>query len=192
VVLELVISNDGDSELQIGAVRPLCACMTQEADHSVAPGQSGTITLSLETIGYSGPTTEAALIQWVDSLVPVTRAEMTMTVQPVLEVLPHKLVRFRAIEGKAKTEEVEIRRADGKPFKVKEVTTDAEFLTVKVTPGEASYRLAVTLGADAPNGLVKGTIFVNTDLPTLPKLEIKVTGLVGRPRPAADAPATRD
>ncbi len=179
VVLVLKVSNEGDEVLDIGGVRPGCACMSEQSDRSIAPGESGQVTLRLETIGYSGPTKEAALIQWVDGPVAVTRVELGLTVQPVLEVLPRRLVRFRSAQGQSATESVEIRRHDKSPFKITRVEPSSAFIQAKVTAAaEAGYEMTITLGPDAPSGMLRETVTLHTDLATVPTLPIKITGVV--------------
>ena len=181
VTLQLVITNPGSEPLQIGAVRPLCGCMHERSDRSVPPGGEGTVALTLETVGYAGPTTEAALIEWVGADVPVTRAEMHMTVQPVIEVVPARLVRFRTTAGRAATEKLRLRSPRGGGFQVVSVEPSADFVTAALAPADDGYTLTITVTAEAPAGLLRETVTVRTDLPTVPKLELKVTGLVRAP-----------
>jgi hypothetical protein len=186
VVLDITVTNKRDTPLTIGSVQPMCSCMTEKSDRSIAPGKTGTISLRLETADYSGPVTEAALIQWVDSAVPVTRVELKLDVKPVLQVLPKKLVRFKAALGKVVTQSVDLKAADGKPFKVTGVETSKPFLkAAAVAAGAGGYRLTITLGADAPAGMLKETVTVRTDIPTLPSLTLNVTGIVVQERQAS-------
>jgi hypothetical protein len=178
-VLQITVTNSGTTPLQVGTVKPLCSCMTQSSDREVAPGGSGTITLRLETVGYAGATTEAALIEWIDRQVALTRAEMKMVVQPILEVSPRKLVRFRAVEGEPATDQVTVRRSDGKPLVIQKVETSASYLTAAAKGTEdGGVEVVVTLGPDAPNGILKGSLSLHTDVPEMPILELKVAGLV--------------
>lgn len=181
-VLEITVSNRRQEVLSIGTVQPLCACMTERSDRSIQPGSTGTISLYLDTEEYAGPTTEAALIQWANATLPVTRVELTLDVQPILEVLPKRLVRFRVVQGNRSEQMVELRTADSGPFEVTAVETSAPHLSASaqaVSPG--SYRLTVALTADAPVGMLRETVTVHTTLPTLPTVTINVTGLVAAP-----------
>jgi hypothetical protein len=179
VVLEIAVSNQRQTALTLGAVQPMCACMTEKSPRSIAAGGRGTVTLRLETADYSGPTTEAALIQWVDAPVPVTRIELKLDVKPVLQVLPKKLIRFRASQGAASEQVLDLETSDGKAFKITAVETSARFLSGAVTAaGAGAYRLTVTLSGDAPAGMLKESVTLHTDLPTLPTVKLNVTGLV--------------
>jgi hypothetical protein len=180
-VLEIRVKNTSASPLQVGAVKPLCSCMSEQSTRRIEPGTTGTISLRLETVGYSGDTTEAALIEWIDRPVALTRAEMKMVVQPIIEVSPRKLIRFRATQGEEATDQVTLRRADGKPLQVSSVETSAGYLAATVEPLEdGGVQVVVTLGADAPNGILKGTVSLHTDVPEVPVLELKVAGLVAK------------
>ncbi len=194
VTLKIRVRNEGETALAIGAVRPMCACMSESSDRSVAAGATGTITLRLETADYNGPTTEAALVQWVDAPVSVTRVELKLDVRPALVVEPRRLIRFRAAHGTASSQVVQIRTADGSPFRVLGVDGSAPFLSgtaTVTTPG--TYQVTVTLGADAPVGMLKEAVTVRTDLPTLPALRLSVTGLVAAPTSVArSSPGTAD
>lgn len=187
VVLEIAVANHRDEVLSIGAVQPLCACMSERSDRSIQPGSTGTISLHLDTEEYAGPTTEAALIQWANAGVAVTRVELNLDVQPVLEVLPKRLVRFRAVQGTASEQVVELRTTDSAPFKVSRVEASAPHLSAfaeAVSPGLC--RLTIKLSADAPAGMLRETVKVHTDLPTLPAVTVNVTGVVAAA--TADAP----
>jgi hypothetical protein len=104
----------------------------------------------------------------------------------VLEVLPKRLVRFRGVQGKRSDQAVELRAADGAQFEVTKVETSAPHLSAsaqKITP--ASFRLTVTLAADAPTGMLRETVTVHTTIPTLPTVKLNVTGLVAVPSTSA-------
>jgi len=182
-LLVIKVRNVGDAELTIGAVRPLCTCMTEESDRAIAPGQVGTITLRLETDAYSGPTTEAALIQWPDNPVGVTRVEMKLDVQPVLEVKPSALVRFRVLQGQTASQQITLTAPDGAPFVVTSAECNSPHLGTDLVPLDGGgYRFDITLKASAPVGMLREIVLLHTDLASLPSLEIKVTGVVKQGR----------
>ena len=183
VVLELLVENASGTELRVGDVRPLCACMSEESVRSIPPGQSGRIAFRLETAGYSGPTTEAGMIQWFDATVPVTRAEMKLDVRPLLEITPRRLLRFRSTKGQEASDVLEIRKSDGTAFSVSKVETSSDFLHANVERLGVGYRLHATLTGNAPLGMLKGSVILHTDIARLPKLEVKVTGVVQAPKP---------
>jgi hypothetical protein len=180
VTLELVIANPGSEPLRIGAVRPLCGCMHETSDRVVPAGGQAVVSLTLETVGYEGETTEAALIEWVGAEVPVTRAEMRMTVEPVLAIRPRRLIRFRVAEGEAASQELELRSPRGASFAVTSAETSSELLSARVEREDGGYRLVVSLSPDAPVGMLREKVTLHTDLPTVPTLELKVTGVVRR------------
>ncbi len=180
VTLELVISNPGAEPLRIGAVRPLCGCMHETSDRVVPAGGKAVVSLTLETVGYEGETTEAALIEWVGATVPVTRAEMRMTVEPVLAIEPQRLIRFRVLQGEAARQVLALRSPRGTPFTVSSAQTSSELLSAVIEPEDGGYRLVVSLSPDAPVGMLRETVTLHTDLPTVPTIELKVTGVVRR------------
>jgi hypothetical protein len=178
-VLVIKVRNQGDQEFNIGAVRSLCTCLSEESDKVIPPGQVGTISLLLETDGYAGPTTEAALIQWPDAAVGVTRVEMKMDIRPVLQVEPSALIRFRMIQGQASSQQVTLTSPNNEPFTVSSVDCESSHLTSSLEPVEGGgYRLTLTLAGDTPVGMLRETVLIHTDLETLPILSLKVTGVV--------------
>ncbi len=179
VVLTVTITNPSTKPFHLGTVQSLCACMTAEPSATtIAPSGSATITLRLETEGYSGPTQESALVQWVDSSVAVTRINLELTVQPVLEVTPRRLVRFRTDAGTAATEEIRIRTPDGSPFALLAVEPSSDILSVSHTEQADGYAISITVSDQAPPGMLRESITVRTDLATMPELVVKVTGVV--------------
>jgi hypothetical protein len=180
VVLTVEIANPKAEPFHLGTVQSLCACMTAEPSATtIAPGASETITLRLETDGYSGPTQESALVQWVDSPVAVTRVNLELTVEPVLEVTPRRLVRFRTNAGESVTEELHIRKPDGGPFAILDIRPSSDVLAVTSRSDDGDgYVVSITLSDAAPPGMLRETVTLETDLDTLPELVVKVTGVV--------------
>ena len=116
-------------------------------------------------------------MQWVDATVPVTRIEMVLTVQPVLEVQP-RMVRIRTTEGKGASQRVTISTHGGEAFAITKVTASKPFLQTSLSGEGASRQLTITLAADAPTGLQPESVTVHTDLEQVPTVTIKVIAAV--------------
>ena len=179
VVLTVQVENPGEQPFRMGTVQSLCACMTAEPSATtVAPGGQETITLRLETAGYSGETRESALVQWVDSPVAVTRINLELTVVPVLEVSPRRLVRFRTVQGTQAVQEVSIQKPDGGAFELVAIEPSGDHIDVASQQNGNGYTLRITLLPTAPVGMLREKVIVRTNLESLPELELKITGVV--------------
>jgi len=184
LVLDIAIRNDTAAPLEIARVVPKCACMEAEFDQEVAPGGTGHITILLESDDYSGAVRESALVLWLDRAVAVTTVDVLTTVKPLVEVLPRRLVRFSVSSGESAAAEVEVRSPDGTPFRVTGVESSKPYLRARAE-GEregVSHRVVIELAGDAPPGMLRESITLATDLPGNPKVELKITGVVRKPK----------
>lgn len=183
LVLDVAVRNDTATPLEIARVVPKCACMEAEADgRTVAPGATGHITVTLESDEYSGPVRESALVLWQDRAMAVTTVEVVTTVEPLVEVLPRRLVRFSVDSGEGAVAEVELRSADGAAFRITGAECSQPYLRASARGEGASHLVTVELAEDAPPGMLRDTVTIATDLPGAPTVELKITGVVRKPK----------
>lgn len=75
------IQNTGRKNLEIRSVKTDCSCTTTEYDKLIKPGETGQLTVRLDTNGYGGKTVNRVV--WVDTNDPQKPRFKLMVVGPV-------------------------------------------------------------------------------------------------------------
>jgi hypothetical protein len=96
VTHEFIFNNKGDSDLVITDVKTSCGCTAAvTSSKTLAPGDSGTLKVTFNSKGRSGPQTKTATIVTNDSEKPRVVIRMTGKVdpgnQPIIKILPSSL-----------------------------------------------------------------------------------------------------
>ncbi len=96
VTHEFIFNNKGDSDLVITDVKTSCGCTAAvTSSKTLAPGDSGTLKVTFDSKGRSGPQTKTATIVTNDSENPRAVIRMTGKVdpgsQPLIKILPSTL-----------------------------------------------------------------------------------------------------
>ncbi len=183
------VKNSGTAPLEISQVRPTCGCTVADFDRSVPPGGTGRIDAEVDTTGFSGPISKAILVFSNDPATPQVNLVIKADVRAFIEVLPRPLIIFsNVLQGEPKTEKLVLVSADGSDFKVEGASASGGPYTLayrelaekeRVPERKGSqWELAVTIPADAPEGMLNQKIVVKTTAPKAPEVTINVTGAV--------------
>lgn len=184
-----VITNEGTETLEIRAVRPTCGCTVADFDKEIAPGGKGEIKAHLNTADFSGPISKVINVVTSDPREPTVRLVIKATVQPIVEVLPHSIVRFNVIQKEESRQVLTLIPSDASgKFKILSVDSEVPYLktSVRTLSGDElvegkpqpQYELAVELAPDAPIGPVSSELIVKTNLPKAKELPIRVYGVI--------------
>jgi len=181
------VKNAGGSDLIISDARPGCGCTVASFDKVIKPGSEGKIVTSVDTKSFSGPISKSLLVLSNDPERPQINLFIKATVKPFVDVLPQPYVRFAVVKGDTDTRDV-ILVSDEKTFKPSVAEVAQPYLKAEVMPaGEKDklpghpgeqYKLRITIGPDAPEGLLNAPIRVATAVSQQPTVEIPVSGLV--------------
>lgn len=140
------IENKGGAPLTITQVKPSCGCTTAaKPEKPIEPGQSGFVTLEVDTKRFTGSIKKTADISSNASPTPV-KISMGGKVNPffVVEPTAPKIDIVRGVLSEPV--KISIKRQAKAPLKIKEVKTEQKVLKAElkeVTPGEL-YEIAVT------------------------------------------------
>ncbi len=141
-----VIENKGGAPLTVTQVKPSCGCTTAaKPDKPIEPGQTGVVTLEIDTKKFSGTIKKTADISSNASTTPM-KVSMGGKVDPFFTVEP-TAPKIDIVRGAANAEPVKItlKRSAKLPLKVKEVQTEQKVLSAvlkEVQAGEV-YEIAV-------------------------------------------------
>jgi len=182
-----VVKNSGGSDLIISDARPGCGCTVASFDKLIKPGTEGKIVTSVDTKSFSGPISKSLLVLSNDPDRPQLNLFIKATVKPFVDVLPQPYVRFAVVKGDSDTREV-ILVSEEKAFKPSVAEVAQPYVKADVAPaGEKDkiaghpgeqYKLKITIGPDAPEGLLNAPIRVSTGVSQQPTIEVPVSGLV--------------
>lgn len=187
-----VFKNEGSAELQIKNVTPGCGCTASDFTKSVAPGQEGKITLSVNTTNFNGTITKSAEVFTNDpqrerfslllSMVVIDenapRAEGRQ-VGPFL-LSPSDQSVLHVAQGMNGNGLITIAGATGQPIRITKATSGGEAFSVSLdTLSEGQrYVLNFTSSAKLPVGSHKQTVKLTTDSKERPELEIQLEAVV--------------
>lgn len=185
------IRNDGDAALEISDVRPACGCTVARFDKSIAPGETGTISIRLKTENFSGPISKTIAVFTNDPQSPKLQLVTKAQVKPYIGSVPG-YARFNYVQGESiGAIKQTLWAEDGHDLKIVEVKAPYEHLNVtyrEATEGERNakvsggqWRLEITLSDDAPVGALREHVTVVTDHPKQKVVRIPISGFV-RPR----------
>ena len=192
-----VVRNDGTTDLHLTEVRPSCGCTAAEYDRVIGPGQQGRITLVVETKGFQGSISKRALVLSDDPAAPQTSLLVSATVKTVVDILPSGFLRVQAFGGEKASAEVTV-VSDDPGFSPAVAEAPQPWASVAVAPvperehlpnrGPRQFRVRLTVGEGAPEGLIGGALKLSTGIEKLPFLEIPLSGFI---RPTISVSAGR-
>jgi hypothetical protein len=187
---DFVIKNTGGSDLVISDARPSCGCTVSNFDKLIKPGAEGKVHTSVDTKSFAGPISKSVLVVSNDPDRPQMNLFVKAIVKPFVDVAPQQYVRFSVVKGDPASQDV-ILISEEKGFKPTVAETAQPYVKAEVSPagdkdkiagrpGE-QYKLAISVTADAPEGLLNAPVRVTTGVAQQPNLEVPVSGIV-RPR----------
>ena len=187
---DFIIKNVGGSDLVITDARPSCGCTVSNFDKLIKPGAEGKVHTSVDTKSFSGPISKSVLVVSNDPDRPQMNLFVKALVKPFVDVAPQAYVRFSVVKGDPASQDV-VLISEEKGFKPVVAETAQPYVKAEVSaagdkdkiagrPGD-QYKLAISVTADAPEGLLNAPIRLTTGVAQQPTLEIPVSGIV-RPR----------
>lgn len=187
-----VVRNTGDADLHILAVRPACGCTVADFDKVIKPGESGKITAHVDTSTFSGPTSKGVTVETNDPNTPTAQLTIHAIVKPYVEAFPAGFLRYNLIQGDAEVKSVTMYTEETEPFQVLRAEVPGDYVKVDIKkiendselvkagrPGQAQYRLDVTLGGPtAKVGPIAERIKIVTSSPNQPEYVLNLSGVV--------------
>jgi hypothetical protein len=171
------IVNRGDRVLEIRPAESSCGCRASlAAADSVAPGESGGVTLTLEADRDPGPKVAWVRIETNDPLDPELRLVLRGRVAGDVRVEPERVFLGRVRPNQSGSATVEV-RLESPAVGISSVRSSSDRLRVKaerLAAPERGVRLRVTLPPQGIRGRINDRIIVATTSKLQPKVEIPV------------------
>ena len=173
--------NTSDKTIRINSLTPSCGCLSPKIESMViAPGQSGRLVMPVNTINETaGPHEYLVKVQYTDDE-PHDIDLALKVVLPPKEVIAPRALLFYQSGNQPTTQTVTITDYRPKAFKVKKISCNSEFFTVKqvshteTISGFTELKLEVTLKGDGPTSNHRALLLVETDDPRYPILQTKL------------------
>jgi hypothetical protein len=172
------LRNAGGADLHI-TVQPGCACTIAHADDTIAPGATGTVTATVDTVNYRGPIAKSVRIASDDPANGSIGLTIKAQIVPALAITPTDSPLLRGAAAELKPVELVLAANDGQPFDVLRADADP-VLTVHVTPDPAAtppktrYLIAIAVRPDAHAGRSGPIVTLVTSHPHAPPLTLRV------------------
>src|SRR5205809_689419 len=198
------LRNGGDASLELTGVRFSMPGMTARLPGTVAPGADATIELELTTDHVQGRVRGVAVVETndprarsvslelesSDAAIGMIRLPVHVLVKADVYANPDEidfgevaLDRLRPQPRAAQfLEQTAFVKKRGGAFRLRGIRSTVHALEIRATPSStasSTFRIDVGLRAEALRpGSLNGTIFIDTDDPTFPRLTIRVRGQV--------------
>jgi hypothetical protein len=189
-----LVKNTGTADLQIISAKPGCGCTVADYDKVIKPGETGRVTAHVDTTAFAGPIAKSVTLETNDPSTPTSQLTIHAVVKPYVEAYPAGFVRYNMLQGDAETESVTLYSEEDDPFEITKIEAP-EGNWVKVTstkiaseaekapnvgkPGQAQYKLAITVGGpDARVGPLYDKIKITTNSKHQPEYLISLSGVI--------------
>lgn len=176
------VSNAGNENLVITRVQPGCHCTTAgDWTHTVAPGQTGTIAIQLNSSGMRGDVVRTIAVTSNDKNAPQQTLYMRGSVWKAVEVSPqfaYLNIMPDAVSNASTT--IHITSQVDEPLTLSQPRSSnpsfqAELKTIR--PGK-EYEMVVTAHSPLMPGNNSGTISVTTSLTNMPQINVTTVAML--------------
>jgi hypothetical protein len=182
-----IITNTGNEMLHITNVQPSCHCTTAgDWTHDIAPGQSGKITVQLDTTGFNtgAPVQRTITVHSNAKNDPRMALVIKGSVWKAIDVLPSTaMLNIPPDDTNEVTATVRIVNQTGNPITLSHAVSATHSLNAvvkEIKPGQ-EFQLLITAQPPFTPGTVWGTVTVNTSLAKTPIISVPVMTRVTPP-----------
>jgi hypothetical protein len=167
-------TNPYQVPLDITITRISCGCVTAASStQTIKPRESGSIDVNMNGRQFTGPRTVRVHVQFSNpQFYSTAELKVTANSRPDVVLNPGQVTFGVVPQGQAATQSIDVEYAGVLDWRVTDVMPNGLPVEIRppeklryAQPGQAGYRITVTLKADAPAGAVKGELFVKTNDP---------------------------
>jgi hypothetical protein len=171
-VLTAQVENTGTSIVKITHVQPSCSCIKAEmAVREIAPGRSETLSVTYFADSDRSATGLVVTLTTNEPGDPKAQVRVTGKVKREFLIDPPVVAFGKVIKGTPKTIDVVMQQADGKPFTLKGIQTQAKEFSFKWTVVEGSrgsaYKISATILGNEGKHITEDAAVV-TDFSNIP------------------------
>lgn len=130
---EFVITNSGDSPLQITNVRSSCGCTVPSIEkRKLGPGEKTTLTAIFDSRRFHGSVTKNIYVYSNDQQNPITKLSIHADVKQDLQVSPASIYFAGLKAGESVQREIEIRNLSGRQVRISEIASTVSAVKVQL------------------------------------------------------------
>jgi hypothetical protein len=174
------VKNDGNEPVRIEAVDLRAPGMKTSFKPVIAPGETVRIALEWNSSRLNGPVDAKAIVRFAEAAHPPVELELKATVTRSIDVLPMPAVFFSVYKGETATRSVTVVNHESGPLEITGIEPVGSHFAAAITaetPGK-TFRLDVTVPPTAEPGRFMEMVYLNTNHPTMKRLEVAVNVLV--------------
>lgn len=180
------LKNEGSGILEIKNVAPMCGCTATDFTKTIAPGQEGKVTLSVDTSTFSGAIAKSAEVYTNDpqkeqftlmlNMIVVGDDKLKGVPVGAFVVGPSNQWQARAPRGLSANGIIAVTNTSTKPIRITKMETGSEAFNVKMDTLQEGqrYSLNFTSKETLPAGVHKQIVKLMTDNPEQPVLEVSL------------------
>lgn len=173
-----VIRNNTRQTISLGGVRVSCGCTTTHLGQSVLnPGEQTTLVARMDTSRFRGSKTVTIFVRFIRPESQEVRLWVKANAREDVAVTPETLEIGTVKAGEARTAKAILHFFGGQELELKGPTTssghlEASLRMIKTTELEKVYELTATVRPDLPAGSWYADIWVETNLPQIPRIRL--------------------
>lgn len=171
--------NDGGRPLRLAPLRSGCGCRAVASPADVVPpGGSGSIELVCEVGDVAGPVRRTVTVDTNDAARPAVTLELAADVDADVAPLQPEFYFGRAGRGQRTKRDLRLRVRD-EAAAPRRATSEGGFFVASIEKrGDDDWRIALTVAPQAPAGVVRDRVVVETGSRSRPRLVVPVVGTV--------------
>lgn len=188
---DFVFTNTGNAILEVTEVRPTCGCTTAgEWTRKVEPGETGKISLQLNTANFQGPVVKFVTVVCNDPTQASLQLQLKANIWKPMDVMPN-FVMFN-LNNESQTGEVRVVKITNntqQPVEISapEVGNPAFRAELKTVEAGKSFELHIFPNAPFNPGTVQTTVTAKTTSTNMPVITVTALAMVQPPVVAVPA-----
>lgn len=179
-----VITNIYAVRMEITSIKPGCGCVSvNPVKRVLEPRESTTLDVAMDARRFTGLKTVGIDVTVGPDFISTAQLRVSANSRADIVFNPGQVSFGTVTRGQRSSQVIDVEYAGVLDWRVTEAS--AKDLPVEVTlgelyrrPGQAGYRVRVTLKPDAPIGALKGDVFLKTNDPASPLLPVLVEGVI--------------
>ena len=168
--------NEGGRALRLASLRTSCGCRAVTAPgDAVAPGEAAAIELTCD--GEAGPARRTVTVYSNDAAHPAVTLELRLTPDAAVSASPARFYFGRARRGERTRRDIRLKVRDA-AVEPKRVSSENGQVSANLEHRGNDWRVAVTVAAQAPVGVLRDNVVIETAGAAPARLVVPVLGTV--------------
>lgn len=175
---QFVIKNSTQQTVSLGAIRVSCGCTGTQLNQSVLnPGEQTTLIARMDTSRFRGSKTVTIYVKFLRPETQEVRLWVKANSREDVAVTPESLEFGTVKSGETRTAKAILHFFGGQGLEISDPKTSSGYLEatlkeIKGTDQERIYELTAVVRPDLPAGRWYADVWVETNIPQMPKLRV--------------------